>query len=403
VANFYRHPGGQRISGAQVVVDGDTLTVGLYGYLDEQGNELTLVNKGNDLVFEQGAVSGDSRLWKIRVAADARATRETVTDTIYANTTRDGMVQWDTWDSFDVTFRYKKQQATNLVVRPVTADILGGDKSPWRQFQTRVRQVVNTAIYHPAMRGELLEFLGPIEAKPVNVAVYAAKLGAVERAFLLMVPRSGRAQNLLIVISHSFGQQDSYYSGKGYSDPLSPDFIKEVLEHFVLRRWGRQLMAARSDYALLMPVRAKAKSNLDELGPFVEQSGVGAKIIQMLIGMTDGAFGLDKVGLVAFSNGITAANEFIAVGGKGLPIHWAVNQDPAGGVSISPTVPRRKQYLSGHTTAGRPRPGFEFLPMGRWAKEPVKDAQPKGRDLYDDKNYLHTWCMAEYTLYMGMQ
>lgn len=395
MAHFHKHPGGQRISGQHVKVDGDTLTVGLWGYLDDQNQELFLSNEGRDLSLDKGGTSGNSRLWKIRVHADARATRESVTDRIYAYPVQSAALE--PWDEFEVTFRFKKQPAVELVVRPVTAEVLGGDSSPWRSFKTFDSHVIDRATYNPANVAELLNFR-PAPGKPVQLAVYAAKLGAVERAFLLMVPPGGQARNLLIVLSHSFGQNDAHYSGLGYSNPLSPKLIEFVRDQFILNRWGAQLMAARSDYALLMPVRAKAGAKVGELGPFVEQAGVGAKVVQKLLGMTDGAFGLDRVALVTFSNGIAAANQFIAVGGKGLPIHWGVNQDPNGGTPLSAAFPGKKQYLSGFTTQGQPKPGFEFLPMPRWKNEPNNGKLfPK-----DAFNYMHTWCIPHYTLYLAM-
>jgi hypothetical protein len=236
--------------------------------------------------------------------------------------------------------------------------------------------------------------------KPVKFAVYAVKLGNVERAMVLLTPLHGKASNLLIVISHSFGQNDTYYGRLGYSNPLSPPLIKDVVQRFVIERWGAQLMVDHSDYALLMPVRARpGTGGGGELGSFVENAGAGTLAIQKLIAMTDGAFALDRVGLVTFSNGITAANQFIAVGGKGQSIHWAINQDPAAGIPISGMVGRKRQFLSGYTTRGQPRPGFEFLPLKRWEEEQWYSDPEWTHDRF---NYLHTWCLPHYSLYLGM-
>jgi hypothetical protein len=109
------------------------------------------------------------------------------------------------------------------------------------------------------------------------------------------------------------------------------------------------------------------------------------------------AFGIDSVDVVTFSSGIYDTNQFIAVGGKGLNILGACNQHPAGGTEISRAVPVRRQYLSGMTTGG-PRPGFEFLPLYRWENEPNRKTMFPN----DAFNYLHTWCIPQYTLHLAM-
>jgi hypothetical protein len=110
------------------------------------------------------------------------------------------------------------------------------------------------------------------------------------------------------------------------------------------------------------------------------------------------AFGIDSVDVVTFSSGIYDTNQFIAVGGKGLNFQGACNQDPAGGTEISRAVQARRQYLSGMTTGG-PRPGFEYLPLDRWLNEPNRKTMFPN----DAFNYLHTWCIPMYTLYLAMQ
>jgi hypothetical protein len=164
----------------------------------------------------------------------------------------------------------------------------------------------------------------------VNVAVFAAKVGSVERGYILLMPQ-GHARKLLVVISHTFGQNDAYYSDKGYSDPLSPDLIKDVLDRFVIERWGAQIMCASSDYALLMPVRAKAGGGASELGPFVAQPGVGAAIVAEIAAQSGKVFEFSEVAIVTFSSGISDCNLFIAAGGAGLNFTRGINQDPAGG------------------------------------------------------------------------
>lgn len=393
MSHFHKHPSGQRISGTELVVEGNSVTIGLWGYHDFQKRDLIVVAEGNDLMIPQevGTV-GDSKLWKLTVSPTALATKGVVKDKIYANT-----VDWHTWDSFNITFKFKPQAAASLIVRPITQDVYGGPADVWRSAQTAAIHVVDSASFKPGT-DEPLNFR-PAPAQTVHFSVFAAKIGSVERAYILMTPATGHANKLLVVISHSFGQNEAYYGALGYQSPLSAPLIKDVTQRFVMERWGSQLMSASKEYALLMPVRAKGGGGTGELGPFSSQSGMGTKIIGKIQELSKNAFDISQVDVVTFSNGIGDANQFIGVGGKGLPFKRACNQDPAHGGSIS-AVPQKKQYISGQTTSGAPRAGFEFLPLKRWVNE------PNFLKLWTNEpsrfNYLHTWCLPHYTLYMAM-
>jgi len=390
MANFQKHPSGENLSGANLVVDGDSITLALAGYKDFQGQDLFVTNQGSDLAIFPGDVVGNTKLYTIRVTTQARATKTSVSDRLFANT-----ANWQTWDKLDITFRFHSGEARSLIVRTVTGKTLGGpDEKIWRSTTVPGLWTIDVATFKPG-GSDRLNFLFSRE-KPVKVAVFAAKLGFVERAFILMTPLTGKPSNLMIVITHGFGQNDAYYSGKGYSDPLSPDLIQDVNARFVLERWGAQLMAASSDYALLLPVRAKGGGH-GELGPFISQSTMFTGVVENIMALTDRAFGINRVEVVTFSSGIYDADQFIAVGGKGLNIQRACNQDPASGAAISRSVPVRKQYLSGQTTGG-PRPGFEYLPLARWENEPNRKTMFPN----DTFNYLHTWCIPTYTLYLAM-
>src|SRR6185369_6107503 len=105
-----------------------------------------------------------------------------------------------------------------------------------------------------------------------------------------------------------------------------------------------------------------------------------------------------EVAVVTFSSGISDCNTFIAAGGAGLKFTRGINQDPAGGVAMSAAVGTRRQYLSGQTTHGAGRAGFELMPLSRWEREP-NSGRMFGWDVH---NYLHSWCLPQYTLYLGM-
>lgn len=283
-----------------------------------------------------------------------------------------------------------------LSVRCITADALGGSPSTWRSTAVNDIWTIDVARFRPGMGG-LLNFVF-CKGKPVKVAVFAANYEGVERAFIVMTPVTGTASNVLIVITHGFGQNDRYYSGLGYSNPLSPPLIRMVLDTFVLGRWGPQLMAVANDCALVLPVRARGGGH-GELGPFVTHPHLGTEVLTEMIMQTDRGFDMNGPIIVTFSSGIYDTNTFIAAGGKGLGIRIACNQDPAGGLPISQSVPIRKQYLSGQTTGG-PRPGFEYMPFPRWENEPNRKAMfGHPNDVF---NYMHSWCIPMYTLHLAL-
>src|ERR1700686_3252624 len=129
--------------------------------------------------------------------------------------------------------------AASLVVRPIT-DVLDGIADLWRLTSVASIWTVDIARFWPGGNRELYFLFS--KGKPVRFAVFAAKFGSVERAFLLMTPQSGIPSSLLIVITHGFAQNDAYYNGLGYSNPLSLALIKDVTDRFLLGRWGAHLM-----------------------------------------------------------------------------------------------------------------------------------------------------------------
>jgi hypothetical protein len=253
----------------------------------------------------------------------------------------------------------------------------------------------------PGQSTPRLEFGHSFPSKAVDFAVFAAKYGSVERAFVLTLLPGTRPRNLLVVIPHPFaqGRGVAYYGALGFfKDPLSLALVRNVIDRFALERWGSQLFAASRDYALLIPVPAGVGSG-GEIGPFITTSRIGTQLIGKLIAMTDGMIGADSVGLCCFSGGVHNANAFAAAGGKGLNIRFGCNQDPQGGTPLSGSIPTRRQYLSGYTTGG-PRPGFIYLPdPPSWSNDPLY-AQRKS-ELGGE--YPHTWAIPNYTLYMAMK
>ena len=379
--NFQNVPGGQNLSNTTITVNGGSLTVGL-NLNDAPGRDFAVTHTGNDLSIFPGDTKGGVRLYTLRVNSNILATRSSLTDTIMAtdDLSKPPAAQ------FNVEFRFATQAAHDLVVRNVTKEIFGLEKFG---FRTGAEPTVMMSTFRPGDAKNAFEFNPAAPGPIVELWVYAAKIGNIERTYWLMLPFGTTATSLMVVISHGFGQNWAYYSKLGFGNPMSKPLLIDVRDRFVLRRWGHQVATSRSSMALLMPVRSAGGGG--ELGPFISQNGLGAKIITSIVLQADAVAALTEVNVVTFSSGIYDANTFIASGGRGLKFNLMVNQDPAGGVNISGSS--RKQYLSGWTTGG-PRPGFEFLPISRWQNDP-RFAEMKTA-LGDE--YLHTWAIPTYTL-----
>jgi hypothetical protein len=386
MANFQRVPGGQSISNTTVVVDGGTLTVGL-NYQGADGSDLVVTHSGNDLGIFPGDTVAGVRTYTLRVNQSVLATKSSLTDTIMVT----GDLSKPPADQFNVEFRFRMEPARELVVREVTQEVFGVAKFT---YLTGALPTVVMATFKAGDVTNAFDFTAEAAGPAVDLRVFAAKIGSIERSYWLMLPAGGKATSLMVVISHGFGQNYAYYSKLGYGNPLSKALLLDVRDRFVLRRWGHQVATSKPSMALLMPVRSGAAGG--ELGPFITHGGMGAKIVTNIVLQADAASALNEVDVVTFSSGIYDANTFLSSGGRGLKFNLAVNQDPAGGTSID--GPSKKQYLSGWTTGG-PRAGFEFLPMDRWVNDPKFDEMKAALG----REYLHTWALPTYTLGMALR
>jgi hypothetical protein len=396
MANFHKYPGLERISGQTLTVQGESIVVGLWGYKDFNGQDLIVTNDGDDLAILPAGISGNSSLWKIAVKQSSRTHLSGVKDKIYAVTS--GL---QAWDSFQINFNFRAADAATLDVRCITPQLFGGAADNiWRGSKVPSIALITNPPLLADKPPPLLEFKRTAPAKPVDFAVFAGKYGAIERAFVLVVKPGTKPRNLLVVLPHPFaqGRGIAIYGGMGFfKDPLSIGLIRAVIDWFALERWGSQLLAARDDFALLIPVPAGVGHG-GEIGPFVTAPHIGTQLIGRLMSLTEGRVGANIVGLCCFSGGIHNANLFAAVGGKGLNIRFACNQDPASGTPISASIPARKQYLSGYTTGG-PRAGFIYLPESvSWKDEP-RYAEKKAQL---GAEYPHTWAIPNYTLYAAL-
>jgi hypothetical protein len=384
---FHRVPSGERISNTTVIVEGPSLTVGLNGSKDANGNDVSITNSGNDLVFLPAGTSSNSKLYTISVTQRAQATQATVADTVFAT----GDLSKPPADSFNIEFRFKTQPAREVIVRDTTKAIFGVEQFA---YVTPTGPMIATTSFRPGDPSNVFDFVD-VPGRPVSLRVFAAKFGNVERACWLMLPLNSPATSLMVVISHGFGaNNNAYYTNLGYSNPLSKALLEDVRDRFILFRWGQQVAATRPNMGLIMPVRASTGGS--ELGPFVSQQGIGYQIVTNILLQAEAQGALADVSVVTFSSGIFDANTFTAVGGKGLKFGLMVNQDPALGTTM--TGRNRRQYLSGYTAHG-PRAGFEFMPMPRWQNDPKLEEMKRrlGRE------YLHTWALPTYTLALALR
>jgi hypothetical protein len=391
MANFQSHPGRANINGTELVINGASVVVGLYGPKDFDGNDLHVTNSGDDLVIGAEGDVGDVRLYRISVKQSVKRVKVEVSDTILAITDA-----WQTWSQFRIKFRFQHTAPQTLTIRPITSDI-AGPGALFRGDQTKLDTVIDVSTFRAGDRSNAPKFL-PSAPKPTRTAVFAARYGRTERAYLLICPANSRPSNLLIVITHVFNQSrenHEYYSSLGYSNPLSSPLIRDIYTRFGMQRWGGQLMAATDNYALLLPVRALSHGE-GELGAFVTQPRVGARIVGEIWEQSGRAFGIERVDVATFSSGIYDCNAFVATGGRGLPFSRGYNQDPAGASALSSTIGTRKQYLSGKT--GAAKGGFEFMPVSRWINEPNYAAAHR-----QEFNYLHNHCLPNYTLYLALK
>lgn len=384
--SFSRVPGNQVISNTTVVVNGTSLRVLLTGLKDSAGNDLVVTDDTEALSIFPEDGTAELQVYMIRVLQNVAATQSTVSATIMAT----GDLSKAPATSFKVEFRFKVEPAKELVVRDVTKQIFGVEQF---NYITLAGPMVNMATFRHGDPNNAFGFIDT-PGRLVHLRAFAAKFGDVERACWLMMPGNAKPASVMVVISHGFGQNHAYYSNLGYSNPLSKALLLDIRDRFILCRWGQQVMAARSNMALIMPVRARTGGS--ELGPFVTQQGIGGKIVADILVNADAAGALNDVNVVTFSSGIFDANAFIGIGGKGLKFGLTVNQDPALGAQILGS--KRRQYLSGWTASG-PRAGFEFLPKSRWQNDPKLAEMEKtlGRE------YLHTWALPNYTLAMALR
>jgi len=383
VSDFVRWPGAQVITGKTVDVSGEKIRIGL-----TDAGDLQVTDDTDDLAILPAGQSGTTALYDIVMNERARALKGKVKAKIYA--TND--LSKPAAATFDLTMQLaggKPGPAQHLQVRRVTKDLYGSDQLIFRLGSP---MFVNTTTYRPSDYRQTLDF-APRAAGNVRVELFAAKYGASDRTYWLMSPESGHAESLMIIITHTLGQGHSWslYHDLGFENAFSVKFLTFMRDYFIFGRWGRQVAAAAPKMAMLLPVRAADGGS--SLGPFVDTKGVGGAIINEIALSALGRM-FSEINVCTFSSGVYDCITFM--NNCGLAVGLGVNQDPAKGVTLDHGA-RKRQYLSGYTTGG-PRPGFDYLPEGRWVNDPEYAAQKRRLG----GEYCHTWSIPNYTLAMAL-
>jgi hypothetical protein len=386
MAHFNRVPSGERISGHVVTVAPSSVTIGLWGYLDFGGIELRVTSSNPRITVTPGAISGNSRQWVVTGVAGQDARLEAVPTTGGA-----------LWDFCEVHFR-SGAHGGEVAVRSILEEIFGTSSSNHLIPATVPgHQLINMATFRAGDASNTPDFTFT-PAKQARLGVFAARRGSVERAAILLLPETGAPDRVLVGITQGFGQNTAYYQSLGWSNPLSPRLITDVARRFVRERWAPQMLASKKNMAMLLPVRAEG----DELGPFRDGAFL-RQVLEFISVATLRAFTYAHVEMFTYSSGIGDLNGMLPSVQSNLSLEAVYNLDPAGGHAASARAGvARRQFLSGQTTHGSPRAGFEFLPLSRWANEqdfPAVNPRISGQAF----NYLHNGVLPGYCLYLGIQ
>jgi hypothetical protein len=301
-------------------------------------------------------------------------------------------------ESLSVTPPAPPAPASDVTVYSITQTILGMPPTNGliQQIFPAV-QLIDVPTFQPGNASNAFLFTG-VAMATARLGIFAAqKASSAQRAVILVLPGSGVPDRVVIGITHGFGQNADYYGQLGWEDPLSPLLIDDVLLRFVIKRWGPQVLAVSPPAAFVLIVRA-VPSGGSELGPFAADGGFVREVLTQMSAITQGAFAVKHVEAFTYSSGIHDFNKFVPSLIGHLTVEAVHNIDPTHGIPTGPPPGAKlRQFLSGHTTGGAPRPGFEFMRYQRWKNEPFFAIAPK-----NDFAYMHNFVLPQYTLHLGM-
>ncbi|MEP7111043.1 MAG: peptidoglycan-binding domain-containing protein [Ferruginibacter sp.] len=262
-------------------------------------------------------------------------------------------------------------------------------------------QVINESTFQPGDNRNVYDYRA-IPAINSRMGIFAARKNNLERAIIFILPPTGKPNKVLIGISHGFAANElAFYESKGWGNPLSKPLIESVLQNHVItgHSWAGQMLASKKQMAYMHIVRARGI----ELGPFARDGQFVFQTLTELASLTKNAFSFDDgVEVFTYSSGINDMNIFLSAVREQLVVKGTYSIDPA--PAINPfRIPQAslKQFLSGQTSRGESRPGFEFLGPNRWRKE--RRFGDFSRGVVTPLVYFHGQLMPGYVLNLALQ
>ena len=286
-------------------------------------------------------------------------------------------------------------------VRPITDAVLGmGSKNGLVQQFIPSIPIIDAATFRPGDADNAPRFTSA-PRKIARLGIFACQQENSVRSVILLMPQTGRVKNVMIGVSHRFGQNTGHYQGLGWSNPESPPLIQFVLLKHVINIWGAQVLTAPRPTALVHIVRAQGKGGGGELGPFSKDGKFTREAIEQMSKLTGDTMSLDSIQAFTFSNGIMDFNKFLKATSTTLNITRVVSIDPRYSIRSMKPSPSTvmRQYVS-LQTGGAPGPEFEKLPFPRWKNEWKYQLAEKKRSKFQ---YLHNHTLPRYTLSLGLR
>lgn len=260
--------------------------------------------------------------------------------------------------------------------------------------------VVQPSSYSRHMGNRDLQFT-TASATTARLAVFAAKKNGVERAVILVLPRSVNPDTILICISQGFGGQKKEIIKKiealNWRNPLSSPWIDMLLTAHIVPRWAAQMLASGKPMGLMFIVRSGAAGG--ELGPFAADSAFLRQVLDEMRGLTNNAFSYKSIHTFTYSSGIKDHNMFLGAIQNDLPVEasYAIDPVPQGHPAL--LKGKRRMFWSGVVSKQPPMAGAEYLPLARWKQEPEQPWRLK----FGQYSYMHGWVMPQYCLYIALR
>lgn len=238
MSHFHKHPSGERISNKTVIINGNTILIGIWGKTDFTGKDLFAVNEGDDLMIVPTGTAGDSSLWTVTVKPSAR-NKPVVRDTIFANTAK-----WETWDKAVLEFH------------PVAGVPLKLNVSRMAPPNGRANHVGGSA-YSPVQASLAHDqvFEWTAVSGSGSVQYFQIFEDVVPNWFGAVVPAGVTAPRDVLLFFHPTPHQAGY-DDKNYKSKAGWDGVFHYMEDLM----SIQFCAARTGQILIMPVMTNASA-----------------------------------------------------------------------------------------------------------------------------------------------